>query len=112
MWKLRPQPRGLVEHKEPEPHESPGQRGQGLELSPQWSGVGWGGDTPYDGRDRPELFQGFIDQTMSLGLDFNPTSIFLPVYSFRETEPNSLVNQTFKYPPNKISFDGQTLVSR
>ena len=104
MWRLRPQP--------PEPRESPGQGGQGLQLSPQWGGVDWGWDTPHDGRNCRELFQGFIDQTVLLGLDFNPTSIFLPVYSFREIEPNSLVNQTFKYPANKISFDGQTLVSR
>ena len=33
------------------------------------------------------------------------------MYSFRETELDSLVTQTFEYSANEISFDGQTFES-
>lgn len=36
-------------------------------------------------------FQGLRGNSLLLGLNFNPNSIFLHVYSFREIEPDSLV---------------------
>lgn len=58
-----------------------------------------------------QLFQVFIDRTVLLRLNLKPTSVFLYLYSFREREMYSLVNQAIKYSAKKISFARESLIS-